>query len=115
MTKEVYFQSEMFTGDLVDNRTRQQKKRARDLHQPRQVEMFSQREMAQFGVRARPKLPIAPKTHIELAIEDPRTDEEKKRDLRREIERRTYPLPGLGGETSKAISDNEPCQVNQND
>jgi hypothetical protein len=73
MTKEVPLQAELFTGDLVDTRTRRQKQRARDQQQPRQIEMFSQRELAQFGVRAHPKLPISPKTRIELAIEDRRT------------------------------------------
>jgi hypothetical protein len=50
MAREVYFQAEMFSGDLVDSRTETQKKRARELGQPRQAEMFSQRELAQFGV-----------------------------------------------------------------
>ena len=96
MTKETPLQIDLFSGELVDTRTRKQKQQAREQALPQQAEMFSQRELAQFGVRARPKLPISPKTRIELAMEDPRTDEEKARDLRREIAQHTYPLPGIG-------------------
>ena len=53
--------------------------------------MFSQREVAQ------PKLPISPKTRIKLTMEDPRTEEEKERDLLYgEIAQHTYPLLGTG-------------------
>jgi len=62
MTKEVPLQTDMFTGDLVDNRTRKQKKKAKEQQRPKQTEMFSQREMAQFGVNPRPQLPLSPKT-----------------------------------------------------
>jgi hypothetical protein len=55
--------------------------------------MFTQREMAQFGVDAHPKLPLSPNTKLELMMEDPRTDEEKAQDLQRQIEQHTYPLP----------------------
>jgi hypothetical protein len=77
--------------------------------------MFSQRELAQFGVRAHPKLPISPKTRIELAIEDRRTQEEKERDLRREIEKRTYPLPGIGGEPVEIVPVDNVCQTSENE
>ena len=93
MSKELALQINMFTGDLVDNRSDKQKKQARVRSQPQQIEMFSQREMAQFGVEAHPKLPLSPKTRLELVMEDPRTDEEKERDIRRRIEEHTYPLP----------------------
>lgn len=100
MSKEVPLQTDMFSGELVDTRTRKQKKRAAAQAQPRQVEMFSQREMAQFGVRARPQLPISPKTRIELALQDMRTEEEKEQDFQREVEERSYRLPGMGEENA---------------
>ena len=95
MSKEVPLQHDMFTGKLVDTRNRKQKKRAQEAQQPRQTEMFSQREMAQFGVQAHPKIPISPKTRLELALQDMRTEEEKERDFQREVEKRSYRLPGI--------------------
>jgi hypothetical protein len=93
MSAEFALQQDMFTDDLVDNRSAKQKEQARVRSQPKQIEMFSQREMAQFGVDAHPKLPLSPKTKLELVMEDPRTDEEKQRDLQRQVEQHTYPLP----------------------
>jgi hypothetical protein len=93
MSKEFAFQINMFTSDLVDNRSAKQIKQAHARSQPQQIEMFSQREMAQFGVEAHPKLPLSPNTKLELIMEDPRTEEEKERDLRCQIEQHTYPLP----------------------
>ena len=92
MTKEVPLQTDMFSGDLVDNRTRKQKKKAKEQQRPKQTEMFSQREMAQFGVNPRPQLPLSPKTHIELMMEDHRTEEEKAAAIQREAEKRNYRL-----------------------
>ncbi len=93
MPKEAPLQVEMFSGELVDNRTPKQKKRAREQDQPQQIEIFSQRELAQFGVEAHPKLPISPKTRIELAIEDSRSEEELAQDHQWKIEQNTCPLP----------------------
>ena len=85
----------MFTGDFVDNRTTAQKKRDREQEKPKQAEMFSQREMAQFGVNPHPQIPLSPKTRIELALQDMRTEEEKERDFQRQVEERSYKLPGI--------------------
>ena len=82
----------MFTGKLVDTRNRNQKKKAKELEQPKQAEMFSQREMAQFGVNPHPKLPISPKTRLELLIEDNRTEEEKAAAIQKEAEKLNYRL-----------------------
>ena len=95
MSKEVPLQTDMFTGEFVDTRSRKQKQRARKQEQPWQAEMFSQRELAQFGVRANPKLPISPKTRLELLVEDLRTKEEKERDFQREVEKLSHRLPGI--------------------
>jgi hypothetical protein len=90
MAKEAPLQMDMFTGELVDNRTGTQKRKAREEEGPKQAEMFSQREMAQFGVKANPKLPISPKTRIELMIEDHRTEEEKAEAIQQEALQRNY-------------------------
>lgn len=95
MSKELPLQADMFTGELVDTRTKKQRKKDEQLGQFVQAEMFSQREMAQFGVKANPKIPLSPKTRIELAIQDPRTEEERELAVRREIEEHTYPMPGI--------------------
>ena len=95
MSKEIPSQHDLFTGELVDNRTRNQKKHDWERRQPKPVEMFSQRELAQFGVKANPKLPISPKTRLELALMDMRTEEEKTQYLQLEAERQTYPMPGV--------------------
>jgi len=80
----------MFTGELDDNRTRQQKKLDRQREQPKQTEMFSQRDIAQFGVNPRPLLPISPNTKLGLIFQDPRSEEEIEADRQREAEERTY-------------------------
>ena len=95
MSKEVPLQVDMFSGELVDTRTRKQKKREAELKKPTQTEMFSQREIAQFGVRANPQIPISPKTRIELALQDLRSKEEKEAARQQEIEKRSYRLPGF--------------------
>ncbi len=86
MTPESPKQFDMFSGELVDARTRQQKRRDREQQQPQPVGMFSQREVAQFGVKARPQFAVTTKTKLELMIEDRRTPEEKERDALREAE-----------------------------
>ena len=103
VSREFAFQIDMFTDDLVDNRTPKQLKQAHARSQPKQVEMFSQREMAQFGVNAHPKLPLSPKTRLELVMQDPRTDEEKQQHLQRQIEQQTYPLPIFGSKPNTRI------------
>jgi hypothetical protein len=92
MSKEVPLQTDMFTKKLVDTRSRKQRQRARKQEQPWQAEMFSQRELAQFGVNPRPKLPISAKTRIELMIEDHRTEEEKAEAIQQQAMKRNYRL-----------------------
>src|SRR5690554_1682104 len=82
-------QMDMFSGELVDNRTRQQKRQDKALEQPRQIEMFSQREIAQFGVNPNPLMPLSPNTRLLLIPEDPRTEEEIEQDRQQEAEKRT--------------------------
>lgn len=82
-------QFDMFSGEAVDNRTRQQKKQDKARKQPKQIEMFSQREIAQFGVNPNPLMPLSPNTRLLLIPEDPRTEEEIEQGRQREAEKRT--------------------------
>lgn len=92
--KETYRQINMFSGALDDTRTRRQKRLDREREKPHQLEMFSQRDVAQFGVNGHPLLPISENTKLGLLFEDPRTEEEKERDTQLEAERRTVALFG---------------------
>ena len=58
--KERPLQMDMFSEKLVDNRTRRQKKRDKEREAPQQSLMFSQREIAQFGVNSRPQFELPP-------------------------------------------------------
>lgn len=106
MSKENALQVGLFNQELVDTRTKTQKKKAKTREAPRQVEMFSQRELAVFGANGRPRLAISPKTRIELAIQDARNEEEIARQLQRDIEENTYPMPWAN---SQAVT--EPQEV----
>ena len=92
MPKEVPLQASLFADEMVDTRTRKQKKQAAEQEKPKQAEMFSQREMAQFGVNPHPQIPLSPKTRIELALQDMRTEEEKAAAIRREAEKWNHRL-----------------------
>jgi hypothetical protein len=85
-------QIEMFTGELVDTRTGRQKQAALEHGQPQQAEMFAQHDLAQFGVSAKPRIPIAPLTRLELASQDPQTEDEKAAESQGAIEDMTYQL-----------------------
>lgn len=90
MSAEVPKQFDMFSGNAVDNRTRTQKKQDRQRVQPKQSLMFSQPDMAQFGVNTKPKLPLSPNTKLTLMREDPRTEEQIERDLQLAAEALTF-------------------------
>jgi hypothetical protein len=83
----------MFTGDLVDTRSRTQKRQDKQRTLPTQLDLLSAREVLQFGVNGKPPLPLAEKTRLELVSEDPRTDEEKAHDTQRAAEALNYRLP----------------------
>lgn len=84
----------MFTGELDDNRTSKQRRldHEREWAIPRQMGMFPQRDLAQFGVRAHPQMSLAPDTKLVLVREDPRTPEEIEQDLQRQAEEQTNPM-----------------------
>lgn len=85
------FDVDMFSGERKDTRTRKQKTQdfTRQFKQPL---MFRTPEIAQMGVNPHPLLPISDKTRLGLEMFDPRTDEEKERDLEREAQKRTLQL-----------------------
>lgn len=93
MSKEgTPLQFDMFTGEAVDNRTRQQKKLDKERAQPKQIEMFSTREVAQFGVNAHPMWPLPANAKLLLISEDPRTEEEIEQDRQRAALEQTYKM-----------------------
>ncbi len=92
MSKEqdIPLQHDMFSGGKVDTRTRRQRQRAREREKPKPLEMFSSRELAQFGINPRPLIELSPHTKLSLFREDPRTEEEIERDRQRAAERDTH-------------------------
>jgi hypothetical protein len=84
--KERPLQRDMFTGELVDNRTRTQKKHDSEREKPKQPLLFPQREIAQFGVNPHPQFPLSPNMMLRLIVEDRRTPEEKERAVQRQSE-----------------------------
>jgi len=99
---EVPLQHDMFTGAVVDTRSQRQRQFDRNLAQPHQAELFSAREVAQFGVKAKPLIPLSPWTRLALVPEDSRTSEEKERDAQREAERQTHQLFDQSGVPSRS-------------
>lgn len=97
-------QYNMFTGELDDTRTRRQKQLDRERQQPQQQPLFSQREIAQFGVR-KTQIPLSPYTRLVLVSEDPRTPEEKERDLQHAAEEQTYRMFDPGAAPDDAGDD----------
>ena len=85
-------QKDMFTGKLVDARTRTQKKRDAEREKPQTMLMFSQREIAQVGVNPHPKFPLSPHTSLALIRQDIRTPEQIERDRQRQVETLMKPM-----------------------
>ena len=88
---DIPLQRDMFTEALVDTRSRRQKQAVKADSKPKQMEMFKQRDIAQFGVTANPVIDI-PSERLLLIAEDPRTEEEKELDLQREAASLTKPM-----------------------
>jgi hypothetical protein len=97
MSKEVPLQMS-FDGDLKDTRTRKQKRLTKQREGWQQSELFSSREVAQWGVRRRPMHLVrrdGSPLRMKLEIEDPRNEKEKERDRQREAEKLTDSLPAM--------------------
>lgn len=94
MSLEIPLQYDLFTGEKVDNRTSTQRKADAQYNQLQQTEMFKQRELAQFGVRAHPQMSLSPHTKLVLIQEDPRTEEEIERDRMKAAEANTHQMFG---------------------
>jgi hypothetical protein len=108
--EEQPLQLDMFSGERVDTRTHRQRKLGRQHEQPQQMMMFSQREIAQFGVNTRPLLPLSPNTKLLLISEDPRTEEEIERDRQRAAEEETYRMFEISPPSAEDDSQpNHPC------
>lgn len=94
--EEIPLQHDMFSCELIDNRTTSQKKKDRERIAPQQLQMFSTPDIVQFGVRRnsvyKEWLEQVTIPMLELVIQDVRTAEEIDRDLIREAEERTIPL-----------------------
>lgn len=88
---EIPLQQDMFTGKLVDTRSRSQRQKTG----LEQLAMFSLNQTFTFGQRVRPYLANAPRPTLELISEDVRTPEEVEQDLMREAQRQTILMPGL--------------------
>lgn len=86
----VPLQYNLFSGELVDNRTPGQKRADQVRQQPQQLEMFSQRELAQY-VNPHPQMD-APPGALLLLMQDIRTEAEVERDLLLSAELLTIPL-----------------------
>ena len=94
--KEIPLQYEMFTGELVDTRTRAQKRRDRQRELPRQLPMFdTPTTMEQARSRhnydhlvTRDGRPLL----LSLMMQDPRSEEEIEEAQMRAAEAQTYPL-----------------------
>lgn len=82
---EVPLQYDLFTGSLVDRRTRTQKEQDKLHQQPTQLLMFSQRDIAHTDVNPHPRMNVSPGPLV-LIREDPRTEEEREADTLREAQ-----------------------------
>jgi hypothetical protein len=89
--QDVPLQIDLFTGAKVDTRTRDQKARDRERHIPRQLLMFTQRDIAQTDVNPHPRMDVSP-GRLRLIAEDPRTEEEIEQDLLRQAQAMTPDL-----------------------
>ena len=85
-------QVDMFTGEHVDTRSRSQKQADTARQDGTQQSMFSIQEVPFGGKKAKPIVDIShlPSPPLELRREDPRTDEEREADRRKEMEANTY-------------------------
>ena len=93
---EVPLQIDLFSGELVDARTKYQKKKDWERSVPPQLHMFKTPDVVQFGVQPksayRDWVEHATLSPLSLELEDTRSPEEIERDLIREAEKQTVPL-----------------------
>lgn len=85
-------QIDMFSGELVDNRSSYQKRKDRQRQRPQQPQLFKAREVIQHDARRKPWLNNLPGYQINLEREETRTPEEIERDLLREAQALTEPM-----------------------
>lgn len=92
MSAESPKQYDMFSGELVDNRTSRQRRADRQRDDWQQLSMFKLSETYQPGVTPRPWLNEMPRGTLMLEREDHRTPEEIETDLLREAQKLTVPM-----------------------
>src|SRR5690606_30552220 len=92
MSTEIHLQIDLFSGDLVDNRSDHQKRLDRERQQPRQQMLFGTHDEVGLRRPARPWLATTPEPVRELEIQDMRTDDEREMDLMREAQELMKPL-----------------------
>lgn len=92
MSTEIHLQIDLFSGDLVDNRSESQKRLDRERKKPQQNLLFDVRDEVDLRRNARPWLATTPEPVLELQVQDVRTDEEREMDLMHEAEKLTKPL-----------------------
>jgi hypothetical protein len=115
-------QYDMFTGERIDTRTAKQKKADVERNDWKQIGMFKEREVIQFGASTntitdknlKQWLKEAPRPPLALISEDPRTDEEKEIALRRAAEARTKKMfdfePEQGEQHETPSPDTQPVK-----
>lgn len=93
---EVPLQIDLFSGELVDARTKYQKKKDWERSVPPQLHMFKTPDVVQFGVLPKSAYRVwaerATLTPLSLELEVTRSPEEIERDLIREAEKQTFPM-----------------------
>src|SRR5438128_5783272 len=96
MGKENSQQYDMFTGGLVETRSKRARKEDSKPLTYQQTDLFAPREVLQFGVKTNPSLPSETfkglPIEMRLEIQDPRTEAEKEADRMRAAEKSTYNL-----------------------
>lgn len=105
MNTEIPLQIDLFSGNLVDNRSESQKRLDRERKKPQQNLLFDMRDEVELRRNARPWLAATPEPVLELEIQDVRTDEERELDLLRAAQELTKPLFESPKPTSSLMPD----------
>lgn len=89
---EIPLQVDLFSGELVDNRSDYQKRLDREREKPQQQSLFSAHQAVELARHARPWLAATPQPSLVLEVQDVRTEEERDREVMREAEKLTAPM-----------------------
>lgn len=110
-------QFDLFSGELVDNRSDYQKRVDKERQQPQQPGLFTPHDEFRLAQNVRPWLAQMPQPHLVLEIQDVRSEEERDREIMKASERLTQPLfgdvaarKGASEVKENALVDNEPVE-----